>query len=349
MVGKLRSLEMLRAVAALLVVLYHAQTIFTPRAGFVPLGGVFDAGYRGVDLFFVLSGFIIAYVHGDDIGRPARLANYVFNRFTRIYPAVWIMTALAFGLYAIGFGDADKAAKLAPGAVAASALLLPQHGAPLVNVTWTLTYELFFYALFAILIVNRRIGLVLLLLWQGATLVATLSGAHLGLPGYYLRSLCLDFSIGLACAWWLRRPGGVASPSVWFALLAAGIASFIAGMALNNVVTWSGVPCGLGAGAIILALVRLEQAAALGVPGVLMRLGGASYSIYMVHFSTITLLAAVLARLHVPVTNLLCVGCAVAGVVAGLAFDRFIDRSIQHWFRQRKSVLLRLQPVQRAA
>lgn len=340
--GKLRSLEMLRAFAALLVVMFHTQTIFAPLAGRVPFGDAFGAGYRGVDLFFVLSGFIIAHVHGGDLGRPDRLPNYAFNRVARIYPAVWIMTALAIGLYSAGFGGAAKATKLAPTAVAASALLLPQHGDALVNVSWTLTYELFFYALFAVAIVHRRAGLAALLLWQGATALATLSGADLGLAGYYLRSLCLEFGVGLACAWWLRRsPSAVTGPSAWFAMLAAGTFSFAAGMSLDRAIGWAGVPCALGAGAIILALVRLEQAGRFRVPDLLVLLGGASYAIYLVHYSAITVLAAVLARAGLAITDPLCLACAALGVIAGLAFDRVADRPIQRWLRQRKVALLR--------
>ena len=339
--GKLQSLEMLRAAAAILVVLFHTQFIFGVRIGHIPFGNFFGAGFRGVDLFFVLSGFIIAYVHGGDVGRPERLPNYLFNRLARIYPAVWIMTILAIAVYASGFGDPDKTAKLAPQAMLASVLLLPQHGEALVNVTWTLTYEIFFYAVFAVAIVSRLAGLAILLVWQVATVAATVSGADLGLAGYYLAPACLEFSVGLAIAWWVRRQVGGVHPAIWYIVLAFGLASFVLGMAADQARSWAGFPCALGAGAMILALVRLEQAQWLRVPGVLVRLGGASYAIYLVHFSTITLLAAILTRLDLVGGDWLCLACAVAGVLAGLIFDFVIDRPIQRWLRQQKAAILR--------
>ena len=341
--SKLRSLEMLRAVAALLVVLYHAQTIFTSPSGRAPFGGIFIGFNHGVDLFFVLSGFIIAYVHGDDLGRPGRLKNYLFNRISRIYPAVWIMTALALAMYCAGFGGADKAAKLDPASILASFLLLAQQGAPLVNVTWSLTYEIFFYGVFAIAIINRPVGLMLLVAWQVGTAVLALSNLDPGFYGYYFRTICLEFSIGLGCAWWLRRAGTPIHVAAWWVALAIGIGGLAAGMALSQAIGWPGLLSPLGSGLIILALVRLEQAGRINVPGFLQQLGGASYAIYIVHFSVITVLAAILAHLRVPVMDWLCLACAATGVVGGLMFDRLLDRPIQRWLRRRKPAILRIQ------
>jgi exopolysaccharide production protein ExoZ len=329
---KIRSLELLRALAAILVVLFHTETIFG-TSGHTPFHGLFDAGNRGVDLFFVLSGFIIAYVHRGDLGRPARLGHYVYNRLTRIYPAAWIMTALALGVYASGFGGVGKSGKLDPGSVAASFLLLAQHGPPLVNVTWTLTYEMFFYAVFAVVIVNLRAGLALLLLWQATAAVVAIAGVRLGFSGYYLRSICLEFSLGLACAWWVIHTPAPRRPWPSWALLILGSASFTAGMALNTALDWAPVLCALGAAALILALVRLEQSGQIRVPIALVRIGGASYAIYVVHYSVITLLGVILMRkLHLPMTDGLCLACAAVGIGCGLVFDHAIDRPIQRAF-----------------
>ncbi len=332
---------MLRAVAALLVVLFHTQFVFGARTGHIPFANAFGAGFRGVDLFFVLSGFIIAHIHGDDIGHPRRLANYVFNRLTRIYPAVWIMTALAVGVYAMGFGGPDKAAKLAPEAMLASMMLLPQHGEALVNVTWTLTYEMFFYAVFGLAVANRGIGLVAFLMWQIAVVASTLSGADLGMAGYFLRPICLEFSIGLACAWWLRRPAGCLHPAVWLAVLAAGLIGFVLGMQEDQSGAAAGMACAPAAGLIILALVRLEQAGHWRAPNLLVRVGGASYAIYLVHFSIITLCAGVLAHLGMAGSDVACLATAMVGVAGGLVFDRLLDQPIQRWLRRCKPAILR--------
>jgi exopolysaccharide production protein ExoZ len=338
---KLRSLEVLRAVAVLLVVSYHTQIVFGAPTDTVFFEGIFSSGFRGVDLFFVLSGFIIAHVHASDIGRPCRLGNYVFNRTARIYPAVWIMTVLASGLSAAGFGIQDKAIKLGIWSVTAGVFLLPQAGDAIVNVTWSLKYELFFYLMFATLILNLRVGLALLIGWQAAVLLANIcfKFESFGIGGFYLRSVCLEFSIGLACAWLIGQRNLVASmqaPAMQWVLLSAGTAAFVGGMLVGGHTRSTDIPCAFGAGAIIIGLVLLEQSARIRVPDVLVLLGSASYAIYLVHYSAISLLAVMLARVHVVAANEAMFLAAVAScVTAGVAFDQRVDQPVQRLLRER--------------
>ena len=251
------------------------------------------------------------------------------------------MTILAIGLHATGFGGPGKAAaKLDPAAMVSSFLALPQPGEPLVNVSWTLTYEMFFYAVFALAIVNRRIGLTVLLLWQAASALVTLSGATLGVSGYNLSLVCLEFGAGLVCAWLLRRPLRPTHPVIWFTLLAIGVLGFALGMNVDQATPWAGMTCALASGLMILALVRLELAGRWHTPSLLLRVGGASYAIYLVHFSIIILSAGLLSRLGVPATNLICLATSAASVLVGLAFDTLVDRPIQRWLRRHRPAIL---------
>src|SRR5579859_1761464 len=231
---RLRSLEMLRAFAAIFVVMYHAQGIVGVRFGASPFSGLFAGGHVGVDLFFVLSGFIITYVHSGDIGHLDRIGKYMFSRFRRIYPAVWIVTALAGFVYALGFGGAGASAKLSWAGMLDSTLLLPQPGEPLVNVSWTLKYEIFFYLLFSLTIIRLRLGVIALALWQIAALALYLTGEphEWSWGAFYLRPIVLNFGIGMASAMAfrsvavLRRPEW--SPVLW-ASLVAGTGAFLGG------------------------------------------------------------------------------------------------------------------------
>ena len=337
--GRLDTLEALRGIAALLVVLYHLQDIFVARTGVVPFGGLFGSGDRGVDLFFVLSGFIIMMTHKGDIGSSVRLLPYLYKRSCRIFPSVWIMTSVAAGLYACHFGGAGKMAKLEPWNIAASALLLPQNGPALVNVTWTLKYEVFFYAAFAMLIVSRRFGAAMLLAWQSAILLTAIGILHMTNPvaSFYLRPICLEFGIGMACAWLiLRQDRRMRAGWISICLLAVGVTGFTGGLLYEALGVSHGLESlrtlvfGGSSGALVLGLTQLERDGHIRAPAFLTALGGISYAVYLVHYSAITLLAAALVRIGwIPMNTAVLFGCAVLGVAAGAAFHHLIDQPIQ--------------------
>ena len=345
---KFESLEMIRALAALSVVFFHTQIIFTGRTGIVPFGGVFGAGSRGVDLFFVLSGFIIAYIHAGDIGRPGRVGHYFYSRFVRIYPSVWITALLALTVYLIGFGGPDKADKLQPWSIAASFLLLPQHGDALVNVTWSLKYEIFFYLLFALAILRRSVGLWLILLWQATVLAVYLSGHQFGWSwaSFYLRPIVLEFGLGLISAWIVINRARFAlldSRGFVTGMLALGVTVFV-GAELTQAYEPPALEAlpdflvfGVSAALIVVSLAVIDIQRRYAVPRILVFLGGASYPIYLVHFSTISLLAAFLTRGNrVPMNDAVFLVVALVGITFGLLFHQGIDRPIHRFLRKRE-------------
>ena len=91
---------------------------------------------------------------------------------------------------------------------------------------------------------------------------------------------------------------------------------------------------------MIVGSIRLEQSDRIRIPRVLSTLGGASYAIYLVHFSAITLLAATLTRLPgVPMDDLVLAAVAAVSIALGVAFHRFIDHPLQ------RALTLRLKPA----
>jgi peptidoglycan/LPS O-acetylase OafA/YrhL len=346
--AKFESLEMIRALAALSVVFFHTQMIFTGRTGIVPFGGVFGAGSRGVDLFFVLSGFIIAYIHAGDIGRPGRVGHYFYSRFVRIYPNVWITTLLALAVYLVGFGGVDKASKLAPWSIAASFLLLPQSSDALVNVTWSLKYEILFYLLFALAILRRSVGLWLILFWQASVLVVYLSGRQLEWSwlSYYLRPIVLEFGLGLISAWIVINRGRfriLESPRFVTATLTLGGTVFVGAELVQayHPAALHALPdflvFGVSAAFIVVSLAVIDIQRRYRVPRLLVMLGGASYSIYLVHFSTISLVAASLTKgNHVPMNDAVFLAVALIGIFFGLLFHQWIDRPLHRFLRRRE-------------
>jgi peptidoglycan/LPS O-acetylase OafA/YrhL len=157
---KLGWLEFARGMAALLVVISHGSLAGVPERFWpftVPLGSA------AVAFFFVLSGFIIFYVHSGDIGRPDRAANYTWRRVVRIFPTYWLVFAIDIGLH-LAVNNRVDMPELSLQPIAHELLLLP-GGRLYISVAWTLRHELLFYALFLVLILNRRAGLLLLGCW----------------------------------------------------------------------------------------------------------------------------------------------------------------------------------------
>ena len=192
---RIRPLEAARGIAAVLVVLYHA-TQFVEMTGASPLGGVFHFGFAGVDFFFVLSGFVIAHVHGKDIGNPAALGHYAWRRFARVFPPYWAATLIVLPL-ALFIPDFRSGTPWTAAYLLHTFFLLPMAGFPLIPPGWTLALELFFYCLFALLIVNRRLGAGVIALWALAIVALRVSG---GEPPVWLNLFCLEFLLGVGVA-----------------------------------------------------------------------------------------------------------------------------------------------------
>lgn len=342
---KIQSLQLLRAVAAIAVVLYHATVICEPFMGQSVFHGLFLSGYKGIDLFFVLSGFIIATVHNRDLGHPGRLANYLFNRISRVYPAVIIMTLAALVVYASGFGGSVKDGKLSVGNFVSSILLLPHLGSPLVNVSWTLKYEMIFYMLFALCLVNIRLGAAVLVIWQVATAIIAMSHNYqpTTLMNYYFQPIVLDFGIGiLTAAAFMRLENGRSlrlriGATVGGVLATSSILAFYfmpLSVASQHGVAYS-LGFGIASGVLILSLSLLERNEKIRIPGLAIMLGDASYSIYMVHFAAISLLAALANRMHIAFTSLTYIVLVLAGIAMGMLFHRYIDTVIHGYLRSR--------------
>ncbi len=355
-VAQLRSLQMLRAVAVLLVVLFHTGAIFGHRGGPSALGEMFSQGSHGVDLFFVLSGFVITYVHRRDWSCPSRLGNYLFRRISRIYPSAVILGLLALAMYALGpalglavrLGGPEQADKLGAWNIITSMLLLPQQGTALVNVTWTLKHEMIFYLVFAGLIVERRF-LAVLLLWQAAVLGCAIAGADFAgdWARFPLGPLNLEFGIGMACAWLVMRRKAVPMPRAGPIVgLVLGAAIFLGGaiaetywierLPVPDVVVYGGAST-----LTVASLALLDLQGRLRPVRILCDLGDAWYAIYLVHFAAVTLVSGLLLWLgFVPINAVTFVAVAVLGVGAGVAFHRGVDQPLQRALRRARSRLL---------
>jgi peptidoglycan/LPS O-acetylase OafA/YrhL len=273
---KLDGLQVLRAAAALMVMLLHGTGLLAERLS-LDLGvAFFKPGFHGVDVFFVLSGFIIHHTAGRVSGR----GEFVWRRFVRLFPVYWLVTLLLLVAYAMS-PTPEMAFKGDPGVILRSFLLLPSER-HVVGVAWTLVLEVGFYALFALLYFRRPP-----LLYAALGLWA-LVGWFARPEAYALRALfnpiVLEFLLGCAAAAAHARWG---ARLAWPAL-AIGLASFAAAWAV--VVADNGghhvLAFGVSSALVVYAAAGLSGRG----PRVLVFLGDASYSIYLLHATAISVL-----------------------------------------------------------
>ncbi|MGX7873321.1 acyltransferase family protein [Mesorhizobium sp. ORM6] len=186
--ANIHSIQYLRGLAAVAVVCFHVNQQF---------GGPFYAGAAGVDVFFVISGFIMWVTTA---GRPAQPWRFISRRATRIVPLYWIVTLLtapAIFLKPRFFYDH----LLSPINFFGSLFFVPvlEKGAlhPVILQGWTLSYEIMFYLIFTLTLLlgeRRRFGVLV-------GLLVVISLLHFLLPMGYARaltkSLVLEFAAGV--------------------------------------------------------------------------------------------------------------------------------------------------------
>jgi len=251
---KLSSVQALRGLAAVLVMLFHLHAMFLdggPRSE--SFGALWARGYAGVDMFFVISGFIMVYV--GQMAAPDKVTDEA------------IMPYLVKSL-----------------------LLIPQFHDPVLGLGWTLIHEMLFYILFAAgLLLPRKFLPLWLLLWTAVIALGYFAIAPAQHARNYLELLAhplnLEFIMGAFVAYWLMDRQGK-SGTVW---LWAGAGLFIISLLFHLPERGPGFSWmraliyGLPSAMIILGAVWMERQDRLNVPPIFVHIGNWSYSLYLSH------------------------------------------------------------------
>jgi exopolysaccharide production protein ExoZ len=331
--GRLLSLQVMRGLAANLVIFSHLLTIQTKYTGaFLP--GFALYGIAGVDLFFVLSGFIMVAVAGTGIG--AR--QFLWRRAVRIYPVYWVVSAVVLATSLIEPAWVNSSFQ-APTSLWRSFLLVPDSGLPLLAVGWTLVHEVYFYLVFAVFL-SLRIGIRAGLVgWAVALIVLkilandTLAGSPLW--HVWTSPLTAEFILGAATGVLYQRKsmrGGTYAGAVGIALLAMSIVflapalSLVENPHLDSLrVILFGVPAAL----IVYWLVAREQGLAPVPRGLFVALGDWSYATYLTHILVLSAIGRLIHAFAPPgLTSalLLTVVGVVGANVAGAWICKYFER-----------------------
>jgi exopolysaccharide production protein ExoZ len=324
----------LRAAAALMVVMVHAVPSFV-------------IGQAGVDIFFVISGFIMVHASERAFGQPGASSWFISRRLIRIVPLYWVTSAVLL-VEMLWKYRGLAAAHDSVENVLASFLFVPYPGpdgtiSPLHGVGWTLNYEMFFYAIFAAALRFRAhlaAALVIVLLLVVAMLHVALPDLPVQLH-FWSDPIILEFALGVAIATVLRSTGDWPRP-IGPLLLIASCGGF-GWLAVHG----SGeaprpVEWGLPAALAVLGAATMRELPDGKLRRVLVFAGDVSYALYLTH----TLTLAAIARLfpgvwpehasRSPLEAIILVGATV--VVATLVyvlFDAPVTKSLQRQLKLR--------------
>lgn len=308
-----RSIHYLRGLAAIMVVVLH---VFTGTGFMVDAVGPFLWLMGGVDIFFVISGFVMVQSTAD---RRVSPAHFLRQRAVRIVPLYWVATLIVMTTV-----DGQWALKLA--SLTFVPMMNPAVGMmqPVLEPGWTINYEMFFYALFAAtLMLAERWRLMVMAGALGGLVMVTLVLGGDDLLGFYGRPIVLEFVLGMAIARYRVRLPVIAVPLG----LAAMIAGELAG--IDRLFAF-----GLPAALLVAGALRAEER--LPHVGWAQLLGSASYAIYLFHLSALSFFLKLWPDPALP-KALFVIAAAVFMIAVGCLLHFALERPIAAWMAQRKA------------
>jgi exopolysaccharide production protein ExoZ len=331
-----KNIQALRAIAANAVLVSHLSIAEQKYShGGAVLSANAHLGAFGVDLFFVISGFIMA-----TIARNVSWHKFLFDRAMRILPPYWFYTTLILivSFYVPAYVNSSFEH---PPSILRSYLLIPDSVGPLLAVGWTLTHEMYFYFCFALIIFLAgafRLKIKsLLLIWIAAVIClnAVVQLAEISDPvvAVMTHPLTLEFIFGAAAGIIIQR--NCTAFAAW--TLIGGVVIFILALSLSDDAlglvdgrNWKraiavGAPCAL----IVYGLVGTEVRNKQTAPYWLVALGNASYSTYLSHvlvLSAIGRMFALMPSHNVYFETAFVIICIIAANVVGLLSCSLIER-----------------------
>lgn len=330
------TVQALRATAASAVVSYHVLFMLVHNGGYslyVP-----EIGASGVDLFFVISGFIMIFTNLSAFCQPNASISFLRRRIIRIAPMYWLCTTGVVILLAFAprlFSTVEFSWTYV---ISSYLFLLSENSAgqigTVIQTGWTLCFEAYFYLLFAIFLNwPRKYFLIASGAIFGCGIVfGNISGKVPPWASVATDPILLEFYLGAAIAF-LFVKGFSPSRALAIAAIVLGIASLFVTRNVSLGI-WTHLMCwGLPSGAILLGAISLERAG-IRVPKLLVALGDSSYSLYLTHPFILPALGKLWLALHLSertspvILGLIAFSCSLS---VGHATYLLIEKPITTW------------------
>jgi exopolysaccharide production protein ExoZ len=322
-VRKLNGIQWLRALAAIIVVAFHASGRWNYN---------FGIGQYGVDIFFVISGFIMWGVASS----PISPIDFLRDRIARIVPIYWLATAVLTLGGALGLFPKLSASIVQ---ILCSLLFIPYPDGrgiiwPTLSQGWTLNYEMFFYVVFsAILMLPKYFrSAALLVSFSILAAIGVVWNSNIAAITFYTRPIILEFALGVLIGQYFTR--NTLDRKLGILFVAAGLLCFVLGglgMIHGPQVLVFGIPATL----LISGFIALEQSGTRFDFRPLVFLGDASYSIYLFHTFAISVAVRFLPRglgVADPIVGTL------LGVTVGCVAYWLVERPLVGRLRRKKRV-----------
>lgn len=273
---KLENLQTLRAIAACLVIICHAigNYVTWQHLAYPTETVIWNIGKLGVAMFFVISGFIMMFIHHDDFQTKGAIKSFYLKRLVRVVPMYWIFTLLvALKIFlqgrALEIIDLIKSLLFIP-YQNVSGLWRPVH-----DLGWTLNLEMYFYVIFGLaLLMKKKIGLFFLF---AAIVTPLVLNHYFSMAKFYSDPVVVYFLVGVAI-FFIRNTQIFQikmSGNLFFAVCVTAIASIFSLYASYDFLTI--------ALAVLLPLLAVVCTSATKPLKVISHVGNASYSLYLVH------------------------------------------------------------------
>lgn len=302
---KLTFLQAFRGIAALMVVILHSRINYPTNESSLISNWLFNANGSGVDLFFVISGFIMVYTTRNTDGTFLYTTKFAVKRFARIVPVYLVVSIIFYIVMLITYGFINADYKFGWNDVIKSLMFIPLDlnngsapffGSPVLHVGWSLNYELYFYLIICISLLFKKFRWVVFSSWIAFSLLFLpyIFGNDVTLIGFqrynfssYLNiitsPLIWEFVAGVVIGWLYFSPLQIHNP-----IVARSIAWISAAFAFWWIV--SGVHSGVGVThwgfpmvIMVFCFVIASKTYEFTVPKWLIWLGDISFSLYLVH------------------------------------------------------------------
>ena len=328
------NIQVLRGIAALLVVYFHLQPVVHSAYGG---NHVWKFGLAGVDIFFVISGFVMFYANRT---QPASISRFLAGRVLRVMPLYWCATLLIVALFAIGLRP--NGVHYLDAEIVAKSLFLIKSTFPdgrhdlVLNLGWTLIFEMFFYVVFAGLLIIKSDKTALSLMAGLFLLTSSVGALFRGLGwfnSFVFSTLLIEFLYGAFLGFAYRAyTDRWPSAAIGLALGMTAIAALIA-IELSDVPAdvlyghWRFLLLGLPSVMIVASALTFEIDGLACRARLPLLIGAASYALYLFHpiflQAAVKLASALASVLNSTGASLAAISAAVVGaILVYIAVDR---------------------------